>query len=254
MDRIIDIHTHILPGVDDGSRDINESIEIINYLYENGITDIVLTAHYIKDTKYNFNQIAREKIFNNLVEKLDNDQIHLYLGNEVYLSEDVIDLLEQHEITTINNTKYLLIELPLTGYIANLQNILCELSDYGIIPIIAHPERYQFLQKNNKRVRELLEFNCLLQCNVDSLNGKYGKKAKKTMKWLLKKDLVSFVATDTHYVGNSKDLEKAYKKLKKKIGFDRFKELTETNSLKVLKNEEVFGNLEYLINEENRKK
>lgn len=254
MDKIIDIHTHILPGVDDGAKDIDESIKIIHYLYSNGITDIVLSSHYIKNTKYNYNQIAREKMFHTLVETLNNDDIHLYLGNEVYLSEDVIDLLEQHEISTINNTKYLLIELPLTGYLSNLQNILCKLTDYGIIPIIAHPERYQFLQKNNKRVRELLEFNCLLQCNIDSIIGKYGKKAKKTMKWLLKNNLVSFVATDTHYIKHGGELEKAYKKLKKKVGLKKFNELTQINPSKVLNNQNVLGNLEYLIKEENRKK
>lgn len=252
MDKIIDIHTHILPGVDDGAKDIDESIKIINYLYDKGITDIVLTSHYIINTKYNYNQIARNRILTALREKLNNDQIHLYLGNEVYLSENIIDLLEQHEISTINNTKYMLIELPLTGYINNLQNILCELTNYGIIPIIAHPERYKFLQKNNKRVRELLEFNCLLQCNIDSILGKYGKKAKKTMKWLLKKDLVSFVATDTHYVDSDDKLEKAYKKLKKIVGQNKYNELTKINPTKVLNNVDILNNLEYLIKEEKR--
>ena len=146
----------------------------------------------------------------------------------------------------------MLIELPLTGYINNLQNILCELTNYGIIPIIAHPERYKFLQKNNKRVRELLEFNCLLQCNIDSILGKYGKKAKKTMKWLLKKDLVSFVATDTHYVDSDDKLEKAYKKLKKIVGQNKYNELTKINPTKVLNNVDILNNLEYLIREEKR--
>lgn len=243
MDKIVDIHTHILPGVDDGAVNINESIEIINHLYEKGITDIVLTSHYIKNTKYNYNQTKRVKIFEKLVKKLNNDSIRLYLGNEVYLVDEVIELLKQGEISTINGSKYLLIELPLSGYISNLQNILCELNDYGIIPIIAHPERYKFIQKDNKRIYELLEFNCLLQCNIDSLNGKYGSSAKKTMKWLLKNDLVSCVATDTHYVDNSKNLEKAYKKLKKKVGVDKFRELTLNNPLKILKNEEIFNKM-----------
>lgn len=254
MDKIIDIHTHILPGVDDGAKDIDESVKIIKYLYARGITDIVLTSHYIPNTKYNYNQVARDRILATLREKLNNDQIRLYLGNEVYLSEDVLDLLERHEISTINNTKYMLIELPLTGYINNLQNILCELTNYGIIPIIAHPERYEFLQKNNKRIRELLEFNCLLQCNVDSITGKYGRKAKKLMKWLLKNKLVQFVATDTHYVESDDSLDKAYKKLKKIVGNTRFEDLTLKNPLRVLRNEEIEGNLEYLIKEENRKK
>lgn len=252
MDRKIDIHTHILPGIDDGATNVEESMEIIHYLYNQGITDIVLTSHYIENTKYNYNQVSRNQILTVLRNNLNNDKIHLYLGNEVYLSENVIDLLEQHEISTINNTKYMLIELPLTGCLNNFQNILCALSDYGIVPIIAHPERYQFLQKNFHRVSELLEFNCLLQCNIDSIYGKYGKKAKKLMKWLLKNDLVQFVATDTHYVEDKKILEKSYKKLRKLVGEEKYQDLVYRNPLKVLNNEIVESNLEYLINEERK--
>lgn len=252
MDKIIDIHTHILPGIDDGSRNIEESIEIINYLYSVGITDIVLTSHYVCDTVYNYNQLVRVKLLNNLKEKLNNDKIHLYLGNEVYLNDKIIDLLESHEISTINDTKYMLVELPLAGYLNNFQSILCDLNSYGIIPIIAHPERYQFIQKNKKRIRELLEFNCLLQCNIDSLTGKYGKRAKRIMKWLLKKDLVQFVATDTHYVSSDKELKKAYNKLEKLAGKDKYDELTYLNPNKLLNNQDIQGNLDYLIKEEKK--
>lgn len=252
MDKIIDIHTHILPGVDDGSRNIEESIDIINYLYSVGITDIVLTSHYVIDTTYNYNQLVRVKLLDTLKEKLNNDNIHLYLGNEVYLTEKIIDLLESHEISTINDTKYMLVELPLSGYLNNFQNILCDLTSYGIVPIIAHPERYNFIQKNKKRIRELLEFNCLLQCNIDSLTGKYGNKAKKIMKWLLKKNLVQFVATDTHYVSSDKELKKAYSKLEKLVGKEKYKELTNLNPQKIINNEEVLGNLDYLIKEEKK--
>lgn len=254
MDKIIDIHTHILPGVDDGARNIEESIKIIDYLYSKGITDMVLSSHYIKDTDYSFNQIARSQILENLRAMVTNPDIHLYLGNEVYLCEDLIDLLEKHEISTINGTRYMLIELPLTGVFNGLQNILCELTNYGIIPIIAHPERYAFLQEDNRRIRELLEFGCLLQCNVDSLVGKYGKKAKKLIKWFLKRNLVSFIASDTHYVDHDDMLTVSYKKLKRLVGDAKFKELTFTNPTKVLDNQIIKGNLEYLIKEEKRKK
>lgn len=254
MDKIIDIHTHILPGVDDGSKDISESIDIINYLNKSGISDIVLTSHYIKNTKYCYNELTRKNILDTLRKKLNNDSINLYLGNEVYLNEEVVKQLKEKEISTINNTKYMLVELPLTGYLYNFQDILCSLNDNGIIPIIAHPERYEFIQKDNSRVKELLEFNCLLQCNIDSIIGKYGKKAKKAFKWLLKNNLVSFVATDTHYVSDNKKLDKAYKKLKKIVGKDKFTKLTYDNPLSILSNKDIEGNLEYLIKEENKKK
>ncbi len=253
-DRMVDLHTHILPGVDDGAKTIEESLEILEYLSGCGFTDFVLTSHYIQSTKYNSNKKEREKILKELKKNLSNKDINLYLGNEVYLCENILELLEKKEITTLNGTKYLLIELPLTGYLNNLSNILCEITNQGYIPIVAHPERYHFLQKNNKRIRELLEFNCLLQCNIDSITGKYGKGAKKLMKWLLKNDLVQFVATDTHYVEKDKYLKKSLKKLKKTVGNEKFIELTKTNPLKVLKEETVEGNLEYLIEEERNRK
>lgn len=250
MDKMIDIHTHILPGVDDGAKTIDESLKIIEYLKKVGITDIVLTSHYIKNTNYTSNRKEREQLFHELKEQSSNMGINLYLGNEVYLTEDILDLLEQEEIVTLNDTKYMLVELPLTGYLNNLPNILCKLFDSGIVPIIAHPERYHFLQKNKERVKELLEFGCLLQCNIDSITGKYGKKAKKLMKWLLKKDLVEFVATDTHYVEKKRKLKKSLRKLKRFVGKKKLKELIKENPLKMLKGEEIQGNLEYLIEEE----
>ncbi len=254
MDKKIDIHAHALPGIDDGAKNIEESIEVINYLVKSGITDIVLTPHYIQDTNYKANEVIRDNLLKELQEKIKpiNSDINLYLGNEVYICENIIDLLERHEISTLNDSRYMLIELPLTGYINNLQNILWELSSYGIIPIIAHPERYQFIQKNRDRIKELLEFNCLLQCNVDSLTGKYGKKAKKLMKWLLKNNLVHFIATDTHYIEDSGELNWSYKKLKKLIGETRYHELTYDNQVKALEDKDLdaSSNLQYLIKKE----
>lgn len=243
MDRIIDIHTHILPGVDDGSKSFEQSKKIINYLKDIGITDIVLTTHYIKDTKYVASVNTRKKLLEDL--RKENPNINLYIGNEVFLNEDIISLFENKEISTINNTRYMLVELPLASYMHGFSNILCDLSEYGIIPIIAHPERYTFIEKDKKRIKELLEFNTILQINVDSLVGKYGKKTKKVAKWLLKKDLVSVVATDTHRVGDKKELEKAYKKLKKIVGNKRYQDLVYNNPRRILENKRIKRNLMY---------
>ena len=249
MDRIIDIHTHILPGVDDGAKTIDDSRRIIEYLKKAGTTDIVLTSHYIKGSNYKFNALVRSKILEELKKFIDLDGINLYLGNEVYLCDDVIELFEKHEICTLNNSKYMLVELPLNTYLKNFPNILCDISDYGIVPIIAHPERYRFLQKDKKRLKELFEFDCLLQCNVESLTGKYGKNAKKLCKWLLKKDLVSFVASDVHYPSNPRNLYKAYKKLCKLVGPEKFRELTYLNPKIVLENKDITSKFDYFWKE-----
>ena len=251
MDRRIDIHTHILPGVDDGSKTIEESIRLIKHLKKIGITDIVLTSHYIMNSKYQFNSLVRNNILNNLKEALikENIKINLYLGNEVYLSKEVISLLRKKEICTLNNSKYMLVELPLSNYLSDASQILCELSDCGVVPIIAHPERYRFIQEDKNRINELLEFDALLQINVDSLVGKYGKSAKKIAKWLLKKDLVHFVGSDIHHIDDSKKLKKAYKKLRKIVGKEKYYKLTVLNPQSVIKDEELKGNVDYLRRE-----
>lgn len=249
MDKIIDIHSHVLYGVDDGSRSLDESLEIIDYLKSIGITDIVLTSHYIKDTKYEKDVKTRSKLIDYLKNRIKDKDVNIYLGNEVFLCDEVIDLYEKNKITTLNDSKYMLVELPLTNYFSNYQNVLCDMVDYGIVPVMAHPERYKFIQKDKKRINEILDYGCLLQCNIDSLIGKYGNSAKRVAKWLLKNDLVSFVATDTHRVGNTKELEKAYKKLKKLVGEEKYLELTYTNPKRILDNKNIKN--KYFVKENN---
>lgn len=249
MNKIIDIHNHTLPGVDDGAKSIDDSLEIIDYLKSVGITDIVLTSHYIKGTHYNFNVLTRTKIMQELKKEAEGKGVNLYLGNEVFLCNEVLELLEKHEIYTINNSNYMLVELPLNSYMKNCPNIICDMNEYGIIPIIAHPERYRFYQKNRNRISEIVEFNCLLQINVDSLIGKYGRRAKRLSKWLLKKGAVSMVATDTHYASDPKKLERAYKKLKKIVGEDKYKELVYYNPKRILENKVVRTNFDYFRKE-----
>ena len=239
MDKIIDIHSHVLYGVDDGSRTLKESLEIIDYLKSVGIYDIVLTSHYIKDTKYESDVKTRTEILEKLKSKLNDKDVKLYLGNEVYLCDELVELYKNKKITTLNNSKYMLVELPLVNYFSNFQNVLCEINELGLIPVMAHPERYRFIQKNKKRINEILDYGCLLQCNIDSLTGKYGRDAKRVMKWLLKNDLVTFVATDTHRVGDKVKLEKAYKKLKKLVGEERYEELTYSNPKRILNSKNI---------------
>ena len=243
MDNKIDIHTHVLPGVDDGSKTIQDSLETIEYLKNIGITDIVVTSHYIRNTSYNVNVKEREKILKQLKKKVED--VNLYIGNEVFLCDEVVDLYNKKEICTLNNSKYMLVELPLSTYYNNYPNAICSLNELGIVPIIAHPERYGFIKKDKKRVYELLEYDILLQCNIESLIGKYGKEAKKTAKWLLKKNLVSLVATDTHRVGDLKKINKAYKKLEKIVGKKKYEELVYLNPKRILENQEIESNLNF---------
>lgn len=237
--KIIDIHNHILPGVDDGAKTIEESIESIKYLKKLGITDIVLTSHYINNTKYQINVLKRKEILKELKKETKDLDINLYLGNEIFVSDKIIELLNKGEITTLNGSKYILIEFPLNQVLHHIEEVVCDLNEIGLVPIIAHPERYRYFKENYAKLEELLEYKCLLQCNIESINGKYGKTAKKIFKKLIKEKRVTFLATDFHHINHSYLLEKSLKKLMKKIPAKELNEMLYENPLKVLNNEEI---------------
>ena len=145
-----DLHCHLLPGIDDGSRTIEESIETLRRAEKEGVTEIVLTPHYIENTRYNCNNKNKKELFVKL-----NDAMHeagidikLYLGNENYMSENFVELLKNKEIMTINNSRYLLFEFPLNQIYQNSKEVLYELVTMGCVPILAHPERYRDFQKH----------------------------------------------------------------------------------------------------------
>ena len=114
---MIDLHSHILYGIDDGSKSLETSLEILSIAYTGGVTDIVVTPHYIKDSKYQANNTKKLELLNNLKQelKIRNININLYLGNEVYITEGIPELIKT-DISTINNSKYLLMEFPMARW------------------------------------------------------------------------------------------------------------------------------------------
>jgi len=215
-----DLHTHILYGIDDGAKTKEESLKILKKAYQNGITDLVLTSHYIKDSVFDANNQTKKEILNEIKNELEKRDINLnlYLGNEVYIDEDIVTLLKQDEIATINNSRYLLIEFPLNNKILDLDDILYNLQQANLIPIIAHPERYLAYYENYEFFNALIANGCLLQANVGSIYGYFGKKSKKMVKELLKRKMVHFVGSDIHNLKNDvyeKNLEKDLLKIEK---------------------------------------
>lgn len=243
MDNYVDIHSHILYGIDDGSKSLKESIEIIKQHIEMGFTDITVTPHYIKNSKYIANNKEKQEILKTLKAELkkQNIKINLYLGNEVFVNNNLEELLEKQEIETINNTKYLLIELPMQNKIKNIEEIIYELKIKGITTIIAHPERYEYVQKDIKYVDKLIEEGAILQSNYGSIIGIYGNKSKKTIKKLLKQEKILLLSTDIHYPNSRiyKNMNKILKKINKIIGEKKLKQLTTTNPKKIIQNKLV---------------
>ena len=235
---MIDIHSHLIPNVDDGAKSPEETIELIKEAREAGITDIILTPHYIINS---YEQNAETLIL--LKDKLqqiinsENIKVNLHIGMEVYITDNLVEILKQNKILTLAGSKYLLMELPLNTNVQYLDMVIFKLIENNIIPIIAHPERYKFVQEDPSKVRELIESGCLIQSNIGSILGIYGKKAKKTIKYLLKNDLINFIATDTHRKNTIYHLlEKGIKKIEKITGKEKAEELTNLNVQKILNN------------------
>ena len=196
-----DIHNHLLYGIDDGSKTIEESIDVLKDMEKCGYTDIILTPHYIDGSKYSNpkkDNLKRVEVLKKELKK-NNIDINLYLGNEIYIDEDISELLINNLISSLNNTKYLLIELPMSGDYVGYQELFKDLINKGYKVILAHPERYLAFQDDYDLIYELIDMGVLFQCNIDSLVGKYGPYAKDMLIDLLIDGQVSFLATDIHH-------------------------------------------------------
>ena len=163
------------------------------------------------------------------------------MGNEVFINNNIYELLNKGEISTINSSRYLLIEFPLDQKLKTITDTLYELKIKGIIPIIAHPERYQYVKENINIVNDWINEGALLQSNYGSIAGIYGEQAKRVVKKLLKKNLISILATDIHFPDSKiyENMEKINKKIKRIIGEEKFIELTIENPNKIINNEKV---------------
>lgn len=238
---MIDIHNHIMYGIDDGCKTIEESLAVLKEAEKNGIHSLILTPHYIKGSKYKKNNDEKLEILNSLNELLNanNMNIKLYLGNEIYVENNMIELIQSGEASTLNGSRYILFELPMGSEINNLSEIIFSLKVDGYIPVIAHPERYFQFQKKPELLIPLIEQGCLFQANLGSLVGLYGKDAMKCVKVMLKHDLIHFMASDVHH-SNSRNyltIKDSYKVLVSLVGEDIARELVETNPSKIINNE-----------------
>lgn len=237
---MIDIHAHIIPNIDDGSKSVEETFNLINEAKEAGFTDIILTPHYI--TNYYETPGAEVKFWTEALQKIANEKnlkINLHPGMEIYISEELNDLAKDGTVITLANSNYILIEFPMNTTMRNADEILFIMRNMGYKIIIAHPERYKCIQENIEYAMQLVEEGCMLQSNYGSIVDIYGKEAKKTLKKLLKMDLVSFFGTDTHKEGTIYQImPQILKKLRKTISEEKLYEITTENPRKILENQD----------------
>ena len=159
---MIDFHSHILPGIDDGSRSIEQTIRMLKEAKEAGFTKIISTSHYIEGY-YESDEAERTELLNEVQKNISG--IELYLGNEIYITNNMINLIQNKKASTINNSKYVLFEFPLSAKSMNDKEVVYRLIENGFVPIIAHPERYSYVQDNPEYIEELAEMGALFQAN-----------------------------------------------------------------------------------------
>lgn len=169
-----------------------------------------------------------------------NININLYLGSEVYFSENILHLLQEKQASTINNSRYVLFEFPINAQPLNIEEVIYSLLEYKYVPILAHPERYTFLQKNPNMIYQMANDGILMQCNYGSIIGQYGKKAQIIMEKMLENNLVNFLGSDAHRTKSIyTHLGSAVSKIKAIIGGKKFDEITHFNPMKVIRNEDI---------------
>ncbi len=238
MNGYTDIHTHILPGVDDGAQDASEALQLVQMAYQNGTRTIVFTPHYRGKFKNNKPEWLHEvfEVFARMVHEHYPD-MNLYLANEVYYEQEVPQMLEAGRAMTINHTSYCLLEFKTDTLRSQIITGVSEVIRYGFTPVIAHAERYNIFRKDKTITDEVLDMGALIQLNADSVMGKHGLGVKHFCDKLLKMQKAHFIASDAHdAVHRPPLLRECWWKVYKKYGPQYASQLFYDNAQAVIEN------------------
>lgn len=238
---MIDIHSHILPDLDDGSESIEMSLNIARQYIENGINKVIATPHHISGA----DNASREEILIK-IEELRKElfraaiPLEVYPGNEVMASNSIPEDIIEKKICTLNNSKYVLIELPLNNMPLYMESLIYNILIKGYVPIIAHPERNVDITRDPNIMHRFIELGALAQLNILSLEGFYGSKVKYTAETLLREQIYDFVATDTHSDRHrSPNIKKPLKRLEALTNKSYYNKLISENGQRVLDNKDI---------------
>jgi len=218
---MFDLHCHILPGIDDGAKTLDDSIEMAEMAVSEGITHILATPHHMNRNWMNDKQKVMPLV-KQLQEELDQRQIPLTIfpGQEVRLYGEVLQDMEDNKILFVDETKqYVLIEFPTETIPTYAERLFYDLQSHGKTPIIVHPERNHEIIQHPNRLKTLVDKGALAQLTAASYTGGFGKKIEKLSKQLVEANLVHFIASDAHNTTNrSFHMKEAYAKLAEDYG------------------------------------
>lgn len=237
----IDIHNHILPGLDDGAADEKMSLQMLRLAADDGITHMIATPHF----HYRRGHASSEQIRSALaqMQKMAEEEgipIRLYAGNELYYTHDLLEMVKAKEALTLADSDYVLLEFSPETERKKIQNGVYEFLSEGYYPVIAHMERYEAFHKHLDLAETVLKMGAYCQVNAGSLTGNAGWALKRFTRKMMKNGQIQFVATDAH------DLEKrrpnfgaAPTWIEKKLGESELKEYLYENPMKILENKAI---------------
>lgn len=223
----VDIHSHLLPGIDDGAKDLNDSIDLITKMSSYGITNFITTPHVMGELYPNSSEIILEKLalVKTALKNRGLENISISAAAEYMMDEQFMDRLEKNDILTLKDN-FILVEMSFANPPLNLFEIIFEIQLKGYKPILAHPERYTFYHNNLNKYYKLKKAGCLFQLNLLSLSLNYGKGVQKASFDLLKNNLYDFVGSDTHHLNHLS----LFNEINTKKNYDLINHLIEKNS------------------------
>jgi len=231
---MVDIHHHLLPGVDDGPETMQTSLEMVAMAVEDGTTHIVATPH--ANNTYPYDRASHEILLQRLREDLPadvRDRVSLGLGSDFHLTFDNIEAAKADPTKfSINGKGYLMLELPDYGIPRGLDEVMYDLRLAGLTPVLTHPERNATLQRSTDLLKNWLRSGLLLQITANSVTGDFGRTPQKISNFLLDRDWVHFVASDAHSTGRRNPrMGRAYEAIAKRKGEETARRLFLQNPL-----------------------
>ena len=238
---MIDFHSHIIPAIDDGARELKEALEMLEEASSAGFDGVISTSHYMENY-YEVSQADRKAWLNGLQYGLEEKKIglSLHLGSEIYFTDKIISLIKEAKASTINGSRYVLFEFPMNAKPINIEDFVYSILSANYVPVLAHPERYTFTQEEPEIIYQLANQGVLMQSNYGSIIGQYGKKAQVIVEKMLENNLVHFLGSDVHRPNSIyTKIEPAIHKIKAIVGQNEFDKISHFNAMNVIRNERV---------------
>lgn len=217
---MIDIHTHILPNVDDGSNSVELSLSMLEEEIKQGVTDVYLTPHVCYGNKQYYEKEELLEKFEKFKEVCKNIPINIHLGEEIFFRRGSYQAFKDDKFLPLGDTNFYLVEFSMAHDFEDIESTVYNLICSGKKIIIAHPERYAYMKE--ELMDKLKEVGAYFQINTSSIMGHFGKSCKKRAKIMLKKGYVNFISSDCHDMKTRKPnlkecLDYVFKKYKKVI-------------------------------------